>query len=54
MTPIPDRYDFSEYAQRYFYQTGHAAEIGVFQGDFSAHNLRYWKGKYAMVDTGRS
>lgn len=29
--PIPDRSDFAAIAQRYFYQTGNAAEIGVFR-----------------------
>lgn len=51
MLPIPDRYDMAHFAQEYFYQTGRAAEIGVFEGHFSAHNLRTWQGDYLMVDT---
>lgn len=51
LNPIPDRSDFAAIAQRHFYQTGKAAEIGVFRGDFAAHNLNHWKGYYAMVDT---
>lgn len=51
MNPIPDRYDIARFAQTHFYQTGFAAEIGVFEGHFSAHNLRYWEGNYWMVDT---
>ena len=49
--PIPDRSDFAAIAQTHFYQTGNAAEVGVFRGDFAAHNLKYWHGYYAMIDT---
>ena len=49
--PIPDRSDFARFAQTYFYQTGNAAEIGVFEGEFSAHNLKTWAGRYWMIDT---
>ena len=51
MIPIPDRTDFAYYAEKHFFQTGYAAEIGVFQGDFAAHNLSIWQGGYTMVDT---
>lgn len=51
LNPIPDRSDFAAIAQRHFYQTGNAAEIGVFRGDFAAHNLSHWTGYYAMIDT---
>lgn len=51
LNPIPDRSDFAAIAQRHFYQTGNAAEIGVFRGDFAAHNLNHWQGKYCMVDS---
>lgn len=49
--PIPDRSDFARIAQDKFYQTGNAAEIGVFEGQFAAHNLNFWRGNYWMVDT---
>lgn len=51
LNPIPDRSDFAAIAQRHFYQTGNAAEIGVFRGDFAAHNLSHWQGGYYMVDS---
>jgi hypothetical protein len=38
-------------AQRYFYKTGNAVEIGVWRGAFSEIALRVWLGKYYMVDT---
>lgn len=52
--PIPDRYDFALFAKKYFLKTGHAAEIGVFEGEFSAHNLNEWMGRFSrywMIDT---
>lgn len=51
MIPIPDRTDFAYYAEKHFRQTGYAVEIGVFEGNFAAHNLKQWAGEYAMVDT---
>lgn len=51
MTPIPDKFDLAFYAQKYFYETATAVEVGVFEGEFSAHNLKTWKGNYMMVDT---
>jgi len=51
MVPIPDRMDMAKYAQEYFCQTGEAVEVGVFEGQFSAHNLHHWRGRYTMVDT---
>lgn len=51
INPIPDRYDFAHYAQAHFHKTGLAAEVGVFEGAFAAHNLKTWEGKYMMVDT---
>lgn len=50
MTPIPDRSDLAEYADNFFRQTCYAAEIGVFEGAFSAHNLKAWRDKYVMID----
>ena len=50
LPPVPCREDFAEFAQRYFHVTGVAAEVGVFQADFSVHNLRHWKGEYHAVD----
>lgn len=49
--PIPDRYDMAHYAQTHFSETGIAVEVGVFEGEFSAHNLNVWMGGYVMVDT---
>ena len=51
INPIPDRSDFAHFAQTHFYQTGNAAEVGVFEGEFSAHNRKTWVGKYWMIDT---
>lgn len=51
MTPIPDKFDIALYAQKYFYETATAVEVGVFEGAFSAHNLKSWRGNYMMVDT---
>lgn len=49
--PIPDRYDMAYFAQKHFFQLGTAVEVGVFKGEFSAHNLKEWNGQYLMVDT---
>lgn len=51
INPIPDRSDFPIIAQRHFYKTAFAAEIGVFRGEYSAHCLRNWAGTFLMVDT---
>lgn len=48
--PIPDRMDIAEVAEKQFKQTGNAVEVGVWRGEFSAHNLRFWTGNYFMVD----
>lgn len=37
-------------AQKHFLQTGRAAEIGVYRGEFAAKNLQRWKGDYYAVD----
>lgn len=50
ITPIPDRMDIAEVAEKQFKQTGNAVEVGVWRGEFSAHNLRFWTGNYFMVD----
>lgn len=50
MTPIPDRYDMAYYAERYFNTGLPAVEVGVFRGEFAAHNLKHWSGFYVMVD----
>lgn len=47
--PIPDRMDMAQVAET-FKKTGNAAEIGVWRGEFSAHNLKYWSGDYFMCD----
>lgn len=51
LNPIPDRSDFAAIAQRHFLQTGNAAEVGVFRGDFAAYNLAHWQKWYYMIDT---
>lgn len=48
--PIRDRTDIAEMAEAFFKQTGNAIEIGVWKGEFSAHNLRFWSGQYFMCD----
>ncbi|KAL3908723.1 MAG: hypothetical protein SGPRY_009685 [Prymnesium sp.] len=47
---VPCRDDIAPFAQRHFALTSNAAEIGVFRGNFSSHNLRHWKGRYFAVD----
>eukprot|EP00747_Dinoflagellata_sp_TGD_P182462 gnl/TRDRNA2_/TRDRNA2_36717_c0_seq1.p1 gnl/TRDRNA2_/TRDRNA2_36717_c0~~gnl/TRDRNA2_/TRDRNA2_36717_c0_seq1.p1 ORF type:complete len:292 (-),score=54.83 gnl/TRDRNA2_/TRDRNA2_36717_c0_seq1:85-960(-) len=48
--PIPCRDDFATVAEKYFRKTGKAAEVGVFQGNFSEKNLHNWLGTYYMID----
>ena len=48
--PIPCREDLAMAAEVYFKQTGEAAEVGVYRGFFSKHNLRDWTGSYTMID----
>jgi hypothetical protein len=50
ITPIPDRTDMALVAEKQFRQTGNAIEIGVWRGEFAAHNLRFWKGRYYLCD----
>ena len=50
LPPVPCREDLAQFAERYFARTRNAAEIGVFQGHFSQHNLKYWKGTYVAID----
>lgn len=50
LPPIPCRDDFAVIVQSHFNQTGRAAEIGVFQGDFAKINLRRWRGEYFAID----
>jgi len=47
--PIEDRTDIAAVAET-FRQTGNAVEVGVWRGEFAAHNLKFWKGRYYMVD----
>ena len=47
---VPCRFDFALFARQYFNCTGNAAEIGVFQGNFSGHNLKFWAGHYYAID----
>lgn len=53
LPPVPCREHFALMAQRYFYQEGAAAEVGVFQGDFAEANLRTWTGRYFAIDAWR-
>jgi len=48
--PVPCRDDLRYVAERYFKQTGEAAEIGVFRGDFSSKTLSVWTGSLTMID----
>lgn len=48
--PIPCRDDLAIVAEEFFSQTGNAAEIGVYQGDFSKKNVGKWSGQYYMID----
>ena len=50
LSPIPCRDDIANIAQFNFSQTGVAVEVGVYRGQFSAKNLKHWKGKYFQVD----
>lgn len=50
LPPVPCREDLAPFAQNLFWKTGNAAEVGVFQGDFSRHNLQFWKGHYYAID----
>ena len=50
MIPIPDKHDLAYYAQA-AYPGGDAVEVGVFEGEFAAHNLKVWTGNYSMVDS---
>ena len=51
LAPIPCRDDLAHVAERLFSRIGRAAEVGVFQGNFSAQNLLQWKGEYVAVDS---
>lgn len=51
LPPLPCREDLAALAQNYFFKTGKAAEIGVYQGGFSSHNLLTWQGEYYAIDT---
>lgn len=48
--PIPCRDDFALVAERHLRQTGVAAEVGVFRGDFAALNVKVWSGIYHLID----
>ena len=48
--PISDRTDIAEVAERQFKKIGNAIEVGVWRGEFAAHNLRFWSGNYVMCD----
>jgi len=50
LPPIPCREDLPFVAERHFFRTGRAAEVGVFRGVFSQHNLRAWTGDYYAID----
>lgn len=48
--PIEDRTDIAAVAQRQFFVTGNAIEVGVWQGEFAAQNLKHWRGRYYLCD----
>lgn len=50
MPPVPDRSDLANIAEKLFKKTNNAIEVGVYAGDFSKHNLKYWSGNYYMCD----
>jgi hypothetical protein len=50
LAPIPCREDLIHAAQQKFYSLGNAVEVGVYKGDFAAHNLKIWTGHYYLVD----
>lgn len=50
LAPPPCRNDFAAMAQRHFFRTGHAAEIGVYRGRFAEHNAQVWQGHYYAID----
>ena len=50
MPQVPCRDDLAPLAALNFSKLMRAAEVGVYQGDFSAKNLRHWRGTYYMVD----
>ena len=50
LPPIPCREDLPFVAERHFFRTGRAAEVGVFRGVLSQHNLRVWTGDYYAID----
>lgn len=47
---VPCREDLAKVAQDYFYKTGKAVEVGVYQGHFMENALKSWSGKYYAVD----
>jgi len=47
--PIRDREDIAAVAET-LRQTGNAIEVGVWRGEFAAHNLKHWKGRYYLCD----
>lgn len=47
--PLRDRTDIAEFANT-LKKTGYAAEIGVWKGEFAAHNLKFWTGEYLGID----
>lgn len=53
LPPIPCREDFAAVAEHVFKKTGRAAEVGVFRGLFSRHNLATWSGEYWMGAANR-
>eukprot|EP00747_Dinoflagellata_sp_TGD_P074476 gnl/TRDRNA2_/TRDRNA2_158333_c0_seq3.p1 gnl/TRDRNA2_/TRDRNA2_158333_c0~~gnl/TRDRNA2_/TRDRNA2_158333_c0_seq3.p1 ORF type:complete len:247 (+),score=37.26 gnl/TRDRNA2_/TRDRNA2_158333_c0_seq3:127-867(+) len=48
--PVPCRDDLAVVAEQNFHVTGVAAEVGVYQGEFAAKNLRHWSGTYFLID----
>ena len=50
IAPLPCRDDLVQLAAQNFTQLRRAAEVGVFKGEFAAHNLRTWSGEYHAID----
>lgn len=51
MIPLTDRTNFAYIAEHKFKKLNRAMEVGAYMGNFAAHNLRQWTGKYYMCDT---
>jgi len=48
--PVPCRDDLVDVAQRYFFKTGQAIELGAYQPEFTLNNLNKWSGNYVLIE----